>query len=209
MYKILGGDQKEYGPVTADQVRQWIAEQRADGRTQVMVEGGSWQPLSSLPEFAEALAAAGASPPPPPAAGLGGGSAGPGEIRARVQGPAIGLIVTGGISLVLYLFSLFAHLLGWTFAQPASTGNPEIDRVIGLFSGGVGAVVDLLAMVLSVLILVGGLRMLHLKNYPLCVVAAVVALVPCISPCCCLGLPIGIWALVILLKPEVKALFVS
>jgi hypothetical protein len=49
--------------------------------------------------------------------------------------------------------------------------------------------------------------MLHLKNYGLCVAAAIIALVPCTSPCCCLGLPIGIWALVVLTKAEVKTAF--
>jgi hypothetical protein len=33
-------------------------------------------------------------------------------------------------------------------------------------------------------------------------------MIPCLSPCCCLGLPIGIWALVVLLDNNVKASFV-
>ena len=37
--------------------------------------------------------------------------------------------------------------------------------------------------------------------------ATIIAMVPCISPCCLVGLPIGIWALVVLMKPEVKAAF--
>jgi hypothetical protein len=37
--------------------------------------------------------------------------------------------------------------------------------------------------------------------------AAIVALIPCFSPCCLIGLPIGIWALVVLSKPEVKSQF--
>lgn len=55
MYKIVGGDQKEYGPVTADQVRQWIAQNRANGNTIVSFEGGPWKPLSTYPEFADVL----------------------------------------------------------------------------------------------------------------------------------------------------------
>ena len=35
MYKIIGADQKEYGPVTAEQLRQWIAEGRVNGQTSV------------------------------------------------------------------------------------------------------------------------------------------------------------------------------
>jgi hypothetical protein len=37
----------------------------------------------------------------------------------------------------------------------------------------------------------------------------VVAMVPCLSPCCILGLPLGIWALIVLMKPEVKSSFVG
>ncbi len=58
MYKIIGADQREYGPVTADQVRQWITEGRANGATLVQAEGATeWTPLSALPEFADALSA--------------------------------------------------------------------------------------------------------------------------------------------------------
>lgn len=67
MYKIVGADGREYGPATAEQVREWIASGRADGRTSVQAEGAAdWKPLSSFPEFAEALAAKTAIPPPPP-----------------------------------------------------------------------------------------------------------------------------------------------
>ena len=53
MYKILGSDGKEYGPVTADQLRQWVVEGRANAQTQTFVEGATeWKPLGTLPEFA-------------------------------------------------------------------------------------------------------------------------------------------------------------
>ena len=35
MYIIIGGDQKEYGPITADDVRQWIAEGRLSEESSV------------------------------------------------------------------------------------------------------------------------------------------------------------------------------
>ena len=62
MYKIVGGDQKEYGPITSDQVREWIAQGRANGQTLASFEGSAWKPLSTFPEFADALRTA--SPPP-------------------------------------------------------------------------------------------------------------------------------------------------
>ena len=46
MYKILGGDGKEYGPISADTLRQWVSEGRANAQTQVQVEGGTgWTAL--------------------------------------------------------------------------------------------------------------------------------------------------------------------
>ena len=57
MYKIIGGDKKEYGPVTAEEIKRWIAEGRVNAHTQVQAEGSAeWKTLSTFPEFAEALA---------------------------------------------------------------------------------------------------------------------------------------------------------
>jgi MFS family permease len=53
IYTIIGGDQKEYGPISADDVRQWIAEGRLN--EQSLVKGGhdvEFRPLKKFPEFA-------------------------------------------------------------------------------------------------------------------------------------------------------------
>ncbi len=68
MYKIIGADQKEYGPVTADQLRQWVAEGRVNGQTSVWSEATTgWKPLAAWPEFADLLASKApvAGEPPP------------------------------------------------------------------------------------------------------------------------------------------------
>jgi hypothetical protein len=67
MYKIIGADGQQYGPVSAEQLRQWIVEGRANAQTLIQAEGGAdWKPLGQYPEFA--------TPPigttqPPPVAG--------------------------------------------------------------------------------------------------------------------------------------------
>jgi GYF domain 2 len=62
MYKIIGGDQKQYGPVSTDEVRAWIAEGRLNAQTLAWAEGATdWKPLGSFPEFADALRAKAAS----------------------------------------------------------------------------------------------------------------------------------------------------
>ena len=64
MYRIIGGDQKEYGPVSVEQLRQWIAEGRANAQTQVCPEGSTgWKPLAALPEFASLFGPAAVPPP--------------------------------------------------------------------------------------------------------------------------------------------------
>lgn len=70
MYKVIGADRKEYGPVSAEQLRQWIAEGRANSQTMVRKEDETeWKPLSAFAEFADLLQAATAQAPP--IAGLG------------------------------------------------------------------------------------------------------------------------------------------
>ena len=60
------------------------------------------------------------------------------------------------------------------------------------------------------LVLFAGIEMLRLKSRALCMVACVVAMLPFTTYCCCLlGLPFGIWGLVILNKPEVKSHFTN
>lgn len=100
MYKIIGGDQREYGPVPAEQVREWIAQHRVNAQTLARVEGGSaWQPLSTLPEFAASLA--GQSPPSvPPRLSKATVDALAKEIRARDYHLKIGACLSRGWALL-------------------------------------------------------------------------------------------------------------
>ena len=53
MYFIIGVDGREYGPVTSDQLRQWITEGRANGQSKVRIENSSdWKLLGEIAEFA-------------------------------------------------------------------------------------------------------------------------------------------------------------
>jgi hypothetical protein len=57
MYRLIGGDQKEYGPVSADEVRLWITQRRLQASSLVQAEGTTdWKPLSLFPEFSSTLA---------------------------------------------------------------------------------------------------------------------------------------------------------
>jgi prepilin-type processing-associated H-X9-DG protein len=111
MYKLLAADQKEYGPVSADQIRQWIAQGRANAQTQLQAAGSAdWKPLAGFPEFADALQtaaspaaqrppAAGSQPPPPKTSGL--------AITSLVLG-CLGLLTCGITSLVGLVLGIIA-----------------------------------------------------------------------------------------------------
>jgi hypothetical protein len=64
MYKVVGQDQREYGPVTREALLEWIAQGRANANTIARFEDGAWRPLSTFEEFKEALAV------PPPMTGV-------------------------------------------------------------------------------------------------------------------------------------------
>lgn len=52
MYRMIGVDGKEYGPVTLEQLRQWMTEGRVFGQTLVKGEGtGGWIPAAQMPEL--------------------------------------------------------------------------------------------------------------------------------------------------------------
>ena len=60
-YLIIGGDGKEYGPVTDADVRQWISEGRLNAQSQAKSESDAeFRALAQFPEFADAFAPASA-----------------------------------------------------------------------------------------------------------------------------------------------------
>lgn len=71
MFKIIGGDGGQYGPVTADKLREWIASGRANSQTMAQREDETeWKPLSQFAEFTDALANIHLTVPPNPPPGV-------------------------------------------------------------------------------------------------------------------------------------------
>jgi hypothetical protein len=68
------------------------------------------------------------------------------------------------------------------------------------------AALSLLVTCIGAVIVYGVMRMRELENYKLAVIGSVLAILP-ISPGCLLGVPFGLWALVVLTRKEVKKAF--
>lgn len=135
------------------------------------------------------------------------GPVGPGgsrdEILQRVNGPGISLMVTAIIGMLLQLLGMLSNLLG--VGLGAAEGGE--DQLAVMMSGGVGVVANIIGIIIGVIVLIGAMKMRKLESYGLAMTASILAMIPCVSPCCILGLPFGIWAVVVLAKPEVKEAF--
>jgi hypothetical protein len=65
MYKIIGADGKEYGPVTVEQLKDWLAQRRLYAQTRVQAVGSTeWKPAGEIPELAFLFAPAASAPAP-------------------------------------------------------------------------------------------------------------------------------------------------
>jgi len=203
-YTIIGGDGKEYGLVSAEDLHRWIAEGRLNAQTLAKSEGDTeFRPLSTFPEFAAAFA-------PPPVAPLSSQPPDAGREPAlqAVKLPAIALIVTASLGIAYYLFNLVLLLSGTmsSFQQIPPDAPPWVRSFVEGMHGPMAMAVTFGILALNGFVLFGAIKMLRLQSYGLAVAAAIVAMLPC-QCCCVLGLPFGIWALVVLNKPEVKSQF--
>jgi uncharacterized membrane protein len=64
MYTIIGGDGKEYGPISEADLRKWIAEGRLNAQSLAKAESDAeFRPLSTFPELADVLGIAVAEAP--------------------------------------------------------------------------------------------------------------------------------------------------
>jgi hypothetical protein len=140
LYKIIGGDKRVYGPVNEDELRRWIAEGRLNPQSLIQPEGSAeWQPLASLPEFAEALGTH-AAPPPPPAPGAP--SPLPADILARDYSLDIGTCVSRSWRLVQDNFGLVCGGLAvYLLIQGGISGAGQIP-ILGLLVSLVSLVVS-------------------------------------------------------------------
>ena len=211
-YTIIGGDQKEYGSVTAEDIRRWIADGRLNGQSRMREENDTeWRTLSTFPEFADALAAqtAASFAPPPIAPSAADASGGRAAALKLVKGPVIGLQVTAIVGLVVVALGVVLNILtlcGVQFGMQ-QINDPQVQKLLSSVGGGLGIVQDIIGAAVGVIVLLGASKMKNLQSYQFALTASVAAMVPCISPCCIFGLPFGIWALVVLNKPEVKSQF--
>jgi hypothetical protein len=207
-YSIIGGDGKEYGSVLGEDLRKWIAEGRLNAQSLAKAEGDAeFRPLSTFPEFADTFAPQALPLPFVPAVAEAGDGR---EAALRlVKGPAIALIVVASLGTAYYGFiGIFTLITGGVMFHQEMPANipPQMRAIIEGAQGPLAGLINLVIAALNGFVLFGAIKLLRLQNFGLVMAAVIVAMLPC-QCCCLLGLPFGIWALVVLNKPEVKSQF--
>ncbi len=212
MYRIQGADQKEYGPIPADQVRQWIQENRLNRFSLAQRDGeAAWQPLEQFPEFVGAFGPA-VTPTVGTPAALPAGD--PGAVARDLKAPALLLMFFAVAGIVFAVTGLFLKPF-WidTMLRVAEQMNWPAEFRTQLESArnvGIGPM-DLFQVALgvatNVVMLVGARKLMKVESWGFGLAAAILVMLPCGSCCCCLGIPLGIWIIVLLNRPEVKAAF--
>jgi hypothetical protein len=118
----------------------------------------------------------------------------------RISAPAIGLMVAGGVGIAWTLvWMLIIGIFG--VAILADPDAREALPGVGIWEG-----FGVISLALSALTTYAGWQMRQLRGWGLCMAGAIVAMLPC-SGCCLLGLPLGIWAVVVLIDRDIKQAF--
>ena len=153
--------------------------------------------------------AAGTPPTPPAGGAVPPAAAGPQPAPIAPKNPPVrnpGKIVAPAVGLMVgALWKLFSAATALFFV---SGHNQWLDPMfgnfgIGSFSGMASVSLVFFKVIPGLLILFGAFQMLRLRSYAWAMAAAILSIIACSL----IGLPVGIWAAIILLQPDVQETF--
>jgi len=159
MYRIIGADGREYGPISGGQIRQWIAEGRANALTKAQADGATeWKPLREIPEFAAIFTAAPATP-------AGSSTPGPQPIVISTGDPVADAIGREILERDYHLDIGFCVSRAWELVKGKFWLTVGAAAIVYLLVGGLGSVPILgaIAVLLLTYVLEGGLKWMFLR----------------------------------------------
>lgn len=138
----------------------------------------------------------------------------------KAQAAGIAMVVSGLVGAGMTLLFMALQWFGREEVQRedvrrffGGASPADVDRAIE-FANRWGTVFEmvwgLFGLLICALIVYGGVRMYQLRQWGAALMAAILLLVPCVSPVCCtcgLVSVVGVWALIVLLDAQVKASF--
>jgi hypothetical protein len=123
MYKVIGADNREYGPISLEQLQKWISEGRINANTRVLPPGATeWKTLAEIPELSLLIhGASGQSGPVP---------AGISPAATFVSGPpkeglATASLILGLLSFVCLIFAGIPAVICGHVARSRAKDSPQ------------------------------------------------------------------------------------
>lgn len=146
------------------------------------------------------------------------------KAAATVKAPAICLLVVAIIGIVcqigiIAVLLVFPGMMRQFLAtaqqqqqqpkdrQKIEEAKEKMDELEQQLKSPVNYIGPVLGILSSMFLLFASIKMMRLESWPLALAGAIVAMPPYVSGCWCLGLPVGIWAIVVLVNQNVKASF--
>ena len=127
--------------------------------------------------------------------------------RSAVNGPAMSLMIVSGLWLLMVFASIAFNVYLFASGAIDQLPDPPGGTVTKETQVAIRLIWAIVLLVCNLVILFGAIQMRQLSNYSLAKWSASLAVVPCVGPCYLLGMPFGIWALVVLNKPEIQREF--
>jgi hypothetical protein len=129
------------------------------------------------------------------------------QARSRLMVPGIAIAILSGILILVFILDLIMAATG-NFGS-MSKGSPLSGSGMDALTGPAFLIgVCIFAMVCNGFVLFSMIQMLRLRTWGLALAGCIVTAIPLSSSACCLlTLPFAIWAIVVLVKPQVKAAF--
>ncbi|WDI44110.1 hypothetical protein [Bremerella sp. P1] len=124
------------------------------------------------------------------------------DARSKLMGPAIGILVTNGLGLLLMLLGILITIVEVVDGGGFNGNQNDVEvLIVAVFQFGI----PLLFTILSITAMI---RALAVRNYALVMTGFILSITPCSGGFCCLiGMVFGIWGIVVMNDDSVKAAF--
>jgi hypothetical protein len=143
-------------------------------------------------------------PGPPGPAGLAGALTRD-EARSKLIVPGIALACISGLLIAVFLLDLVLFASGMPLGTTTAAGvPPDMAEWVRPFT----IAVCIFAALANAFNVFAAIQMVRVRTWGLALAGCIVAAIPLTSSACCiLTLPFSIWAIVMLVKPEIRAAF--
>ncbi len=120
----------------------------------------------------------------------------PTDVRGMVIGPAICMYL-----LCVSWIGYMGYCLAQNILMPEGMWvDDQVDKVRQTIGNvGFGAIIFA-----NIVVLLGAVCLHIRRYYGMAMIGAIVSLVPIATPVCCLGIPFGVWAMIVLCNPDVR-----